>query len=122
MRELRVPGLAVAIVQGEQIVHLKGFGFADGAAQPVTPQTPFIIGSTTKSFTALAVMQLVEAGKIELDAPIQRYLPSFHLADPDASARIIVRDLLHQTSGIPTDNGNSDITRDDRADDALEQR
>src|SRR5690349_541611 len=48
MGELRVPGLALGIVQGEQIVHLKGFGLADGAAQPVTPRAPFIIGSTTK--------------------------------------------------------------------------
>jgi CubicO group peptidase (beta-lactamase class C family) len=120
--ELRIPGLALGIVAGGQIVHLKGFGVADGAGQPVTPQTPFIIGSTTKSFTALAVMQLVEAGQLELDAPIQRYLPAFRLADPDASARITVRDLLHQTSGIPTADGNADVARDDRADDALEQR
>ena len=122
MHELGIPGLALGIVQGDQVVHLKGFGLADAAAQPVTPQTPFVIGSTTKSFTALAVMQLVEAGKIELDAPIQHYLPSFRLADPDASARITVRDLLHQTSGISTADGNADVTRDDRADDALEQR
>jgi CubicO group peptidase (beta-lactamase class C family) len=122
MGELRIPGLALAIVQGEQIIHLKGFGLADGAGQPVTPQTPFIIGSTTKSFTALAVMQLVEAGKLDLDAPIHRYLPSFRLADPDASASITVRHLLHQTSGIPTADGNADVTHDDRADDALEQR
>jgi CubicO group peptidase (beta-lactamase class C family) len=122
MRELRIPGLALGIVQGEQIVHLKGFSLADRARQAVTPQTPFIIGSTTKSFTALAIMQLVEAGKLDLDAPVQRYLPSFRLADPDALARITVRHLLHQTSGISTADGNTDLTRDDRTDDALEQR
>jgi CubicO group peptidase (beta-lactamase class C family) len=122
MQALRIPGLALAIVQGDQIVHLKGFGVADPSGHAVTPQTPFIIGSTTKSFTALAVMQLVEAGKIELDAPMQRYLPWFRVADPAASARITVRHLLHQTSGISSADGNSDVTRDDTANDALEQR
>src|SRR5215210_8124492 len=56
MRELRIPGLALGIVHGDQIVHLKGFGVADPSGRPVTPQTPFIIGSTTKSMTALAIM------------------------------------------------------------------
>src|SRR6185295_18099986 len=64
-------------------------------------QTPFFIGSLTKSITALAVMQLVEAGKVELDAPVQRYLPTFRVADPVASAKITVRHLLQHTSGIP---------------------
>jgi CubicO group peptidase (beta-lactamase class C family) len=66
----RLPGLALGIVQGDQIVHLKGFGLADPSGRPVTPQTPFLIASTSKSFTALAIMQLVEAGKVELDAPV----------------------------------------------------
>src|SRR6266516_4779552 len=112
-RATRLPGLALGIVRGDQIVHLRGFGHADSSGRAVTPQMPFIIGSTTKSFTALAVMQLVEAGKLELDAPIQRYLPWFRVADPDASARITVRHLLNQTSGISTADGNADFTRDD---------
>jgi len=70
MRELHIPGLALAIVQGDQIMHLKGYGIADTSGRAVTPETLFIIGSTTKSFTALSVMQLVEQGKIELDAPV----------------------------------------------------
>lgn len=65
----RVPGLALGIVHGDQIVHLKGFGIAEPSGRPITAQTPFIIGSTTKSMTAVAIMQLVEAGKVELDAP-----------------------------------------------------
>jgi CubicO group peptidase (beta-lactamase class C family) len=105
MRANQIPGLALGIVQGDQIVHLRGFGVADPSGQPVTPQTPFIIGSLSKSFTALAVMQLVEEGKVELDAPAQAYIPWFRVADPDASARITVRHLLNQTSGI---SGNED--------------
>jgi CubicO group peptidase (beta-lactamase class C family) len=65
----------------------------------VTVATPFKIGSLSKSFTALAVMQLVEAGKIELDAPVQQYLPEFRVADPAASNRITVRYLLNQVIG-----------------------
>src|SRR6266540_1256844 len=87
MKAQRIPGLALGIVQGNQIVHLKGFGIADPSGRAVTPQTPFIIGSVAKSFTALAIMQLVEAGKVDLDAPVQRYLPWFRVADPDAAAR-----------------------------------
>ena len=82
----RVPGIALAIVQGDRVVHLQGFGEADPSGRAVTPQTPFGIGSASKSFTALAIMQLVEAGKIELDAPVQRYLPWFRVADAEASA------------------------------------
>ena len=70
----------------------------------VTPLTPFIIGSMSKSFTSLAVMQLVEAGTVELDTPVQRYLPWFRVADPTASVRITVRQLLNQTSGIPANS------------------
>jgi CubicO group peptidase (beta-lactamase class C family) len=101
MRTARIPGLALAIVKGDQIVYLKGYGRADQSGRPVTPNTPFIIGSITKTFTALAVMQLVEAGKVELDTPVQRYLPWFRVADPQASAQITVSMLIDQTSGLP---------------------
>ena len=101
MNRLNIPGVSLAIVEGDQIVHLRGFGQARPGGEAPTPQTPFFIGSTTKSFTALAVMQLVEAGKVELDAPLQRYLPWFRLADKQASAKITVRHLLNQTSGLP---------------------
>jgi len=95
----RISGLAVAIVQGDQIIFLRGYGQA-GPGRPMTPQTQLYIGSVTKSFTALAVMQLVEQGKLELDAPVQRYLPWFQVADTAASAQITVRHLLNQTSGL----------------------
>jgi CubicO group peptidase (beta-lactamase class C family) len=101
MRAQRIPGLALGIVHGKQIVHLRGFGVATPQRRPVTPQTPLVIGSLTKSFTALAIMQLAEAGKLELDAPVQRYIPWFSLADPNASAKIALRHLLAHTSGIP---------------------
>jgi CubicO group peptidase (beta-lactamase class C family) len=102
MRRLHIPGVSLAIVEGDQIVHLHGFGKARPSGEVPTPQTPFFIGSLTKSITALAVMQLVEAGTVELDAPVQRYLRWFRVADPQASAQMTVRHLLNQTSGLPS--------------------
>lgn len=101
MHRLNIPGASLAIVEGDKIVHVRGFGKARPKGESPTPQTPFFIGSLTKSFTALAVMQLVEIGKVELDAPVQHYLPWFRVADPIASSKMTVRHLLNQTSGLP---------------------
>ena len=120
MEELDIPGAAFVIVQGDQIVHMKGFGVADAAGRPVTPQTPFFTGSTGKSFTALAVMQLVEAGKVELDAPVRSYLPWFRVADVKASESITVRQLLNMTSGIPKSIGQEQLANIDLSDSAIE--
>jgi len=122
MQVQHIPGLALGIVQSDQIVYLRGFGVADPAGRAVTPQTPFILGSTTKSFTALAVVQLVEAGQVELDAPVQRYIPWFRVADETASAQITVRQLLNQTSGFSTATGRRENIDFDTSPEALENR
>ena len=116
MEELGIPGAALVIVQDDQIVHLKAFGVADGSGRPVTPQTPFFTGSTGKSITALAIMQLVEAGKIKLDANVQTYLPWFRVADANASQIITVRQLLNMMSGIPRSIGQEQLANDDVSD------
>jgi CubicO group peptidase (beta-lactamase class C family) len=115
----RIPGLALGIVEGNRILHLRGFGKADESGRKVTPQTPFFNGSTTKSFTALAIMQLHEAGKVELDAPVQRYLPWWVIGDADASARVTVRHLLYQVSGLSKATGNKYATSGDSRDSAV---
>jgi CubicO group peptidase (beta-lactamase class C family) len=120
MKELGIPGAALVIIQGDQIVHLRAFGIADASGRLVTPQTPLFTGSTGKSFTALAVMQLVEAGKIDLDAPVQSYLPWFRVADVDASERITVRQLLNQVSGLPQSIGQKQLANTDVSDSAIE--
>jgi CubicO group peptidase (beta-lactamase class C family) len=122
MRALRIPGLALGIVQGDEIAHVKGFGVAGPGGQPVTPQTPFQINSLGKPMTALAVMQLVEADKLALDAPVRRYLPWFRVADETASAQITTRHLLYHTSGLPTAAGMEQALSADARPDALEQR
>jgi CubicO group peptidase (beta-lactamase class C family) len=108
MQEKRIPGVELAVVQNDQVVHLRGFGRANDEGMPVAPQTPFMIGSATKSITALAVMQQVEAGKVQLNVPVQRYLPWWRLADPIQSAKVTVADLLHHTSGISGSLGGKD--------------
>jgi CubicO group peptidase (beta-lactamase class C family) len=122
MKELRIPGLALGIVQGDQIIHLKGFGIADPSGRAVTPQTPFQIASLGKPMTGVAIMQLVEQGKLELDAPVQRYLPWFRVADEAASAQITVRHLLYHTSGLPQTVDFPYALRGDNRPDALEAR
>ncbi|MGZ8769314.1 serine hydrolase domain-containing protein, partial [Aeromicrobium sp.] len=117
----RIPGLALGIVENGEVVHLRGFGDADSSGRAVEPETPFIIGSLAKSVTALAVMQLVEAGQVELDAPVQQYLPWFRVADEKASAEITVGHLLNHTSGLSTKTGRSFQGNGDTSDTALEE-
>jgi CubicO group peptidase (beta-lactamase class C family) len=95
MADHLVPGLSLAVIENGAVVHLRGFG-------EMGPSSPIVIGSLSKAFTATAVLQLVDARKVDLDAPVRQYLPDFQLADP-AAAAITVRQLLNQTSGIPTD-------------------
>ncbi|WP_342436863.1 serine hydrolase domain-containing protein [Paenibacillus sp. FSL L8-0436] len=113
MERLNIPGASLGIVKGDRIIYLQGYGISGPEQKPITPQTPFILGSTSKSITALAVIQLAEEGRVELEAPVQRYLPWFHLADAEASARITVQDLLHQTSGISEYEGRATMASDD---------
>lgn len=95
----RIPGIALAITHGNQIVHVRGYGEAQDGV-PISGQTQFRIASLSKSATALAVLRCVDAGQIELDAPVSRYLRDFELAAPPAAARITVRQLLNHTSGL----------------------
>lgn len=120
MRELKIPGLAIAIVRGDGSEYIRGYGTADESGRPVTPQTPFLAASLSKPITALGILQLVEAGKLELDAPVQDYLPWFQTADPAASAQITVRHLLHHASGLSEFEGNLRNLEKDRREQALE--
>ncbi len=119
MEEWNLPGMALAIVQDGEIVYMKGYGIAGPKDRPMTAQTPFIIASLSKSFTALAIMQLVENGQIDLDEPVQTYLPWFHLADEEASAQITVRHLLNQNSGIASTSGMKAFFSEDLSSDAI---
>jgi putative pyoverdin transport system ATP-binding/permease protein len=97
-----IPGIAVAVVEGQETVYLKGFGLASISKQtPVSTQTVFDLASCSKSFTALGVLTLWHDGVIDIDKPYVNYVPEFKMADADVSLRITIRELLLQTSGIP---------------------
>jgi CubicO group peptidase (beta-lactamase class C family) len=98
MQKHAIPGVAVAIIENGKPTYLRGFGNA--GERSITPQTPMLIGSQSKSITALAIMQLAEQGKLELDTPITQYLPWFRVADESASEKITINHLLHHTSGL----------------------
>ncbi|WP_243852730.1 serine hydrolase domain-containing protein [Saccharomonospora amisosensis] len=103
-----VPGVAVAVVRGGDVLQVRGYGTA-GDDRDVSPDTPFLAASLSKSFTATAVLQLADEGRVELDAPVRRYLPGFTTADADRAGRITVRHLLNHTSGM-ADTGFAERT------------
>ncbi len=102
------PGLAYAVVVDGEITTAGARGVVRlGGEKAVTPDTPFLTGSISKSFTALSVMQLVEAGEIQLDAEVSRYLD---VLSGRAAGDITVRQLLSHTSGYSTGQGNASHT------------
>jgi CubicO group peptidase (beta-lactamase class C family) len=102
MKDWKVPGLAVAVIQDGKVIFTKGYGHREVDKKlPVTPQTLFAIGSITKSFTVTAMGMLVDEGKLDWDAPVRNYLPGFKLYDPVASERMTPRDLITHRSGLP---------------------
>ncbi len=101
----KIPGLAVAIVQGGKVVFEKGFGVRElGMEDPVTPNTLFRIGSTTKALTSLLVAALVDDGRFGWETPAIDILPSFALGSADLTKRMTMSGLLCACSGIPYDN------------------
>ena len=97
MAQRHIPGLSVAVVQDGKIIKEQGYGLADLAGKPAGPDTVYGLGSCTKPITAVAVLKLVEAGKVRLDDPASRYVPGL----PAAWRAITVRQLLTHTSGLP---------------------
>ncbi|MFW5415218.1 beta-lactamase family protein [Nocardiopsis sp. CNT-189] len=93
-----VRGVAVAVTRGTEVVRAAGYG-ETSAGEPMAADTPMGVASVSKAFTALAVMQLAEEGKVDLDRPVREQLPEFDTADP-RSDRITVRQLLDQSSGM----------------------
>lgn len=99
MRRLEVPGVAVGVWQAGREFSA-GFGMTSVENPlPVTPETLFQVGSISKTFTGTLLMQLVEAGKLDLDAPVRTYLPGLRLADPRVAEKVTPRHLLTHTGG-----------------------
>lgn len=99
-QEAGIPGMSVAIVEGEAIIWAKGFGHADLAkTKPATADTVYRVGSVSKVFTDLAVMQLVDEGKLDLDKPVSEYLPDFK-PENTSKTPITLRQLMSHRSGL----------------------
>ena len=97
MTKNRIPGVSVAITKKGQVVLERSYGMANLESNaPATPSTIYRLASVSKPITAVAVMQLVEEGKIDLDSEVQKYVPSF----PEKEYPVTVRDLLSHMSGI----------------------
>jgi CubicO group peptidase (beta-lactamase class C family) len=101
IEQSNMPGFALAIVENQKIVYAAGFGVKSLATrEPITAQSLFHMASITKPFVATSIMQLSEKGKIDLDAPVVKYLPYFRIKD-DRYASITVRQMLSHISGMP---------------------
>src|SRR6266480_18148 len=97
----RLPGFALGVVKNGKLIYAKGFGVAKlGGTTAITSKSLFHLASVTKTFVAMAIMQLSENAKIDLDAPVIRYLPYFRL-DDERYKTITIRQMLSHTSGIP---------------------
>lgn len=105
MREQGTPGLSLAITDRTRTLRIVTLGYANREARtPVVAETRFAIGSITKSMTALATLQLLDAGKLDMNAPVRRYLPWFSI---DSNGRpVLVHELLSHTGGLPDDFAN----------------
>jgi CubicO group peptidase (beta-lactamase class C family) len=105
LKQQRIPGAAVALVHEGRVIFSRCYGYADTGKQvPITEDTYFMVGSLTKSFTALAALKLIEQGKVDLHADIRKYIPDFSIKNLyDGEVPITVNHLLTHTSGLMID-------------------
>ena len=112
-----VPGLSIAIVQNDRVIFIKGYGIKEaGKTQPVTPDTLFEIGSTTKAFTATALAMLADEKKLSWDDPVHNYVADFHISDACTDSLITLRDIASHRSGVARHDelwDDSDFGRDE---------
>ena len=101
MKAWNVPGASVAIIRGNEVLYVKGYGVKDiKTQQAVTPETIFAIGSTSKAFTTTAMAMLVDEGKMNWDDPVRKHIPWFRLSDPLANENVTMRDIVCHRTGL----------------------
>jgi len=107
MERWQIPGMAVAVVRNDSVVHARGYGVLGlDDPRPVDENTLFGVASTTKAMTAGALAMLVDEGRVHWDDPVVRHLPDFQLADPWVTRNVTVRDLLTHQVGVGRMTGN----------------
>ncbi len=111
MKENHIAGAAVAVSCGGDVVYAKGFGVRDITKKdPVTPESIFGVASVSKSFTAMAISQLVDRGLVCLDDPVTKYIPELRFHGADMST-VKVRNILSHSTGLPPMTRREDIIR-----------
>jgi CubicO group peptidase (beta-lactamase class C family) len=101
IRDWETPGVAIAVVKDDKVIFAKGYGVRElGKPEPVTANTMFAIGSSSKAFTSAAIALLVDEGKIKWNDPVSKYLPGFQLFDPYVTREMMVQDLLSHRIGL----------------------
>jgi CubicO group peptidase (beta-lactamase class C family) len=101
LKAWQVPGASLAIVRGNEVVYLKGYGVKEhGSENAVTADTLFAIGSTTKAFTTTAMAMLVDEGKMSWDDQVRKHIPFFRLSDPLANEYVTLRDIVSHRTGL----------------------
>lgn len=116
-RTYHIPALSVCVVNNRGIVHR--FNWANNGDTSIMSDSPFYLGSTSKTFTALAVLRLVEQGKIELDNHVKNYLSDFNIQNKEYESKITVRHLLNHTSGLSSKGMQGTSMGMDNLDDEL---
>jgi CubicO group peptidase (beta-lactamase class C family)/D-alanyl-D-alanine dipeptidase len=99
MRDKDLPAISIALVDDQRTVWARGFGHARGDSTPATAETVHRVGSVSKLFTDIGIMQLVERGEVDLDAPVERYIPTFRPANSTGKP-ITLRQLMSHRSGL----------------------
>jgi CubicO group peptidase (beta-lactamase class C family) len=101
MKAWDAPGVAVVLLRGDTVLLAKGYGVRNReTGQPVTADTQFAIGSTTKAFVTAALAMLADDGKLSFDDPVRQHLPYFRLSDPSADRLVTLRDLVTHRTGL----------------------
>lgn len=102
LKKYKVPGFAIGLAQDDEWAYEKGFGFRDREKElPLSSNTVFGIGSITKSFTAMGVLQLQEMGKLSVNDPVIKYLPEFKTPNKEQTKQMTIHHFLTHSSGLP---------------------
>lgn len=117
-----LPGAAVAVLRNGKVVHLAGYGSADETGSPVQPDTPFLLGSASKPFTAVVVGQLVEEGVLAWDEPVWPHLSHLVDAPPEGFRTVTVEQLLTHTGGLSMSVGTAGTVTIHEGPSALDRR
>jgi len=108
-----IPSASIALIAGDKVVWSSGYGYSNlWARTPATPNTVYLIGSTFKAMSTIALLQQMEQGKFKLDDPVNNYLTDFKIQGEDPAHPVTFRHLLTHTSGLPADFGGFPVWGD----------